>query len=59
MKLHENPEDFKDFITLASAELDIADVLIEKDYWVTFALKNLVNSQYAPNVVFKGGDIII
>lgn len=55
MKLHENPDDFKDFITLASAELDIADVLIEKDYWVTFALKNLVNSQYASSVVFKGG----
>lgn len=55
MKLHENPDDFKDFITLASAELDIADVLIEKDYWVTFALKNLVRSQYASSVVFKGG----
>lgn len=55
MKLHENEEDFKDFITFASAKLDIADVLIEKDYWVTFSLKNLVNSPYVASVVFKGG----
>ena len=55
MRLHENENDFRDFITFANAELDIADVLIEKDYWVTFALKNLVNSKYAKSVVFKGG----
>ena len=55
MRLHENANDFRDFITFASAELDIADVLIEKDYWVTFSLKNLVNSKYAKSVVFKGG----
>lgn len=55
MKLHENGTDFRDFITIASAELDIADVLIEKDYWVTYALKNLVKSAHAKSVVFKGG----
>lgn len=55
MKLHENENDFRDFITFASDGLDIADVLIEKDYWVTYSLKNLVNSDYAKSVVFKGG----
>jgi len=55
MKLHENAEDFQALIAFASQKLDIADVLIEKDYWVTLALKNLSNSSYAKKIVFKGG----
>lgn len=55
MKLHENSEDFEALIALASVKLDIADVLIEKDYWVTMSLKNLSQSPHAKKVVFKGG----
>ena len=28
---------------------------IEKDWWVTLALKSLFNGSYAPHLVFKGG----
>lgn len=55
MKLHENEIEFKQLVTLASSEFGIADVLIEKDYWVTFALRNLSKSGVAQKVVFKGG----
>ncbi|HEY4195277.1 MAG TPA: nucleotidyl transferase AbiEii/AbiGii toxin family protein [Mucilaginibacter sp.] len=46
---------FRDAITAAADALDIRPVLIEKDYWVTFVLKNLSRSAYADITVFKGG----
>lgn len=55
MNLHERGDDFKALITLTSQKFEIADVLIEKDYWVTRALKNLSSSAYVDKVVFKGG----
>ena len=55
MKLHQLEEEFKELISLTSAEFGIADVLIEKDYWVTLALKNLSKSHLLDKVVFKGG----
>jgi hypothetical protein len=55
MKLHENQEEFKKLIQLASDELEIRQVYIEKDYWVTFVLKELSRSMFCGDVVFKGG----
>ena len=46
---------FRDAITAAADALDMRPVLIEKDYWVTFVLKNLSRSPYAGITVFKGG----
>jgi hypothetical protein len=42
-------------IQLASDELEIRQVYIEKDYWVTFVLKELSQSKFCEDVVFKGG----
>ncbi len=55
MILHENSETFRDAIRAASDHLDIRDIFVEKDYWVTFILKRLSKSEYSGNVVFKGG----
>lgn len=54
MNFHQSPE-FKDAIEAAAENLAMRPVLIEKDYWVTFCLKNLSQSEYLNKVVFKGG----
>ena len=55
MKLHEDDGTFRELLIQASSHFDISDVLIEKDYWVTLALKNLSQSSFKDKVVFKGG----
>lgn len=55
MKLHENKEIFRQAILSTAAHFKIAPVFIEKDYWVTYVLKNLSQSKHKDKVVFKGG----
>jgi hypothetical protein len=55
MTLHENKEDFENLISLTADYLEIPEVFIEKDYWVTYILYNLANSDYKDEMVFKGG----
>ncbi len=55
MTLHDNRELFNDAIRAASDHFGIREVFVEKDYWVTFILKRLSQSQYRDKVVFKGG----
>jgi predicted nucleotidyltransferase component of viral defense system len=55
MNLHKDEEAFRNLVTLASQKLGIREVFIEKDYWVTFALKRLSESIYKDKIVFKGG----
>lgn len=55
MILHNNPEDFAAAIQVASEHLKMRSVYIEKDYWITFVLKNISQSSYKDKVVFKGG----
>ncbi len=55
MKLHLKKDDFVDAITKAHDQTGIRTLYIEKDYWVTYVLKNLSNSEFAGQVVFKGG----
>lgn len=55
MKLHENEVDFRDAILATSNALKIRDIFVEKDYWVTYILKELSKSAHAKEVVFKGG----
>lgn len=54
MKLHLT-NDFKDAIFAASEHFKIREAYIEKDYWVTYVLKNLSHSIFKEKVVFKGG----
>lgn len=55
MQLHRNCELFEDLIKLTSESLNIPDIFIEKDYWVTYILKNISESEFRNSVVFKGG----
>lgn len=55
MILHNNEEDFRDAIQATAEKLKIRDIFVEKDYWVTFVLKELSKSDLKDDVVFKGG----
>lgn len=54
MKLHENSELFEQLwaLTATMEEIDLDVSIIEKDYWITFALKRLSLEEKA---IFKGG----
>jgi len=55
MNLHKDLSNFKDLITLTANDLGIMEFYIEKDYWVTYILKRLSNSEFKDKIVFKGG----
>ena len=55
MNLHESPDVFVELIQAAAAHHAIPEVYVEKDYWVTKALKRLSESDFADQIVFKGG----
>ncbi len=55
MKLHEHKENFIELIQNTSSALGIQDIFIEKDYWVTYVLKNLTSWDKNKTIVFKGG----
>ena len=52
--LHEH-EDFKYFINETARQVNLSEFIVEKDYWVTYLLKNLVRSEFSNEFVFKGG----
>jgi Nucleotidyl transferase AbiEii toxin, Type IV TA system len=55
MNLHKSLNEFKDLIEATAQHLNLRPVFVEKDYWVTYVLKNLANSEHCDKVVFKGG----
>lgn len=55
MRLHNNVEEFQELVTLASQNLEIEEIYVEKDYFVVLALKSLENSEYCNSGIFKGG----
>ena len=55
MNLHNSPDVFSELIQTTAESYSIPEVYVEKDYWVTKALKRLAESDYAGSVVFKGG----
>lgn len=55
MILHKYPDAFLEFIQKTSEVLNIQDIYIEKDYWVTYILKTLSKWDKDKSVVFKGG----
>ena len=59
MKLHENEELFRQAIQFTAQEMNIPDIFIEKDYWVTFALYTIFNSDIGEETVFKGGTSLL
>lgn len=55
MKLHENQTLFRQAVRFTAQEMEIPDLYIEKDYWVTFALKQIFSEETKEYCVFKGG----
>lgn len=55
MRLHTDIKFFKNIIRSTSQHLNIKDVFVEKDYWITFVLSQLAKSKYTDVTVFKGG----
>ena len=55
MILHENKTAFRELVKATSEQLGIIPIFVEMDYWITYVLKNLHNSEYHNKVVFKGG----
>jgi predicted nucleotidyltransferase component of viral defense system len=55
MRLHENQQLFDQAIRATAQHKQLREVYIEKDYWVTFALHTIFNSDIGGETVFKGG----
>ncbi len=55
MKLHENKELFKNAIIATSQLKNIAEIYVEKDYWVTLALYSIFSNEIGKSCIFKGG----
>lgn len=55
MNLHSHKELLQDAILATAEYLDMRDIYVEKDYWVTVALYEIFHSDIADQSVFKGG----
>ncbi len=55
MKLHSDPVEFRNLITLTAQEMHLPESAVERDYFVVRALQYLSESDYARDCVFKGG----
>ncbi|SJZ84868.1 nucleotidyl transferase AbiEii/AbiGii toxin family protein [Sediminibacterium ginsengisoli] len=55
MNLHEDKELFRQAVAATAQQMQIPEIYVEKDYWVTLALKFIFASEVAGDTVFKGG----
>lgn len=55
MILHEYQEEFRTLIILVAEYMHLPESAIERDYYIVMLLKNLADSEYAEQCVFKGG----
>ncbi len=55
MKLHQYKSAFEGAIVATAQHFGISEIYIEKDYWVTFALKQIFTAETTRDIaVFKG-----
>lgn len=55
MTLHHDKDLFQDAVLITAQQKGIREIYIEKDYWVTLALKTIFADAIGEDVVFKGG----
>ena len=55
MLLHNYLSDFKDLISIVADQMHLPESAIERDYYIVYLLKNLADSEYSEQCVFKGG----
>jgi hypothetical protein len=55
MRLHENPNLFRQSIRFTADQIKIKAIFVEKDYWVTLALFEIFTGPHGADALFKGG----
>lgn len=55
MNLHENKTLFRQAVQFTADQMKIPAIYVEKDYWVTYALFTIFNTEIGKETVFKGG----
>jgi predicted nucleotidyltransferase component of viral defense system len=55
MKLHENSKLYEQAVRATAQQMELLDIYVEKDYWVTYVLQTIFNHEIGKQVVFKGG----
>jgi hypothetical protein len=55
MKLHLNKQLFRQAVQFTSQQMNIPEIYVEKDYWVTFALHTIFHDEIGKHTIFKGG----
>lgn len=55
MRLHEDNRLFRQAVLATAQAMQLPEIFVEKDYWVTLALKAVFGSSVAADCVFKGG----
>ena len=55
MKLHENTTLFRQAIIATAESMQIPEIYIEKDYWVSYALQRIFADRIGTETIFKGG----
>ena len=55
MKLHEDKKLFREAVEFTAQLMDILDIYVEKDYWVTYALHTIFHNPIGEEAIFKGG----
>ncbi len=59
MNLHKNNELFKEAVTATAQKFNIPEIYVEKDYWITLALKLIFQSDVGKEIIFKGGTALV
>ncbi len=55
MRLHEDKRLFRQAVIATAHSLQIPEIYIEKDYWVTYALRGIFSDPVGAQTIFKGG----
>lgn len=55
MKLHTDKKQFREAVSITAQQMNIPTIYVEKDYWVTFALKSIFSQEIGTDNIFKGG----
>jgi len=55
MRQHEDKTLFRQAVIATAAQLNMPEIFIEKDYWVTYALYCIFHDPVGGETVFKGG----
>lgn len=55
MNLHTNSKLFEEAIIVTAQQFNIPEIYVEKDYWVTLALKLIFQNEIGKETIFKGG----